>query len=74
MFILLTQFDGGKDILINVNSISAYRELSKYNVEMNSGKLENCKVTEILLNTGHKFDVKESINKINKIIGLNQYV
>ena len=50
------------------NSISSYRNISNYRRSENSDKFNYYSVTEILLNTGHKFNVLESSNEIDVLL------
>ena len=68
MFILLTQEEPAKPIRVNSNSISSYRNISNYRRSENSDKFNYYSVTEILLNTGHKFNVLESPNEIDSLL------
>ena len=68
MFIILNQEEPAKPIRVNSNSISSYRNIFNYRKSENSDKFNYYSVTEILLNTGDKFNVLESPNEIDVLL------
>ncbi len=68
MFIVLTQDNSTELIRVNANSICSYHNIKKYKKNEDTGTFDFQSVTEILLNTGTKFDVVESSGEIDVLL------
>jgi hypothetical protein len=68
MFIVLTQDNSAELIRVNANSICSYHNINKYKKNKNTDTFSFQSVTEVLLNTGTKFDVVESSGEIDVLL------